>query len=109
MTKLPEGMAIPGPWTSIEEVRAHHRNRRVDWFDAGPYFGTRVETGMLEGRLFLTSEQFEPSEGEPWERRWTVRAVHDDGWIETVGPFYELTSAEAVELARALVDERRGQ
>ena len=99
---LPNGQTVPGPWSTIEEVKRHHRAREVDWFDASGFFRTRIESGMLGGRLFLTSEQFVPSAGDPHPRMFTVRCVSDAGDISTLGPFNEMTEREAQQMVRDL-------
>ena len=100
---LPNGQTVPGPWSTIEEVKRHHRTREVDWFDASGFFRTRIESGMLGGRLFLTSEQFVPSAGDPHPRMFTVRCVSDAGDISTLGPFNEMTEREAQQMVRDLL------
>ena len=70
-------------WSSIAEVRKANRQLGHHWFDRDTmaFFASRVETGILGGRYFVSSEQY--SEDTP--RRYTVRAVNSDGSIDTLG------------------------
>jgi hypothetical protein len=43
------------------------------------FFGTRVESGVIQGRVFITSE--EPPHGP---RMFAVRVANDDGSIDTL-------------------------
>jgi hypothetical protein len=98
---------IHSPFGDMRDVRAASaRGDRADWFDpaAMEHFGTVIETDLIRGRLFVTSDQWRPTD---WgrrhgalrdsERRFTLRYAMDDGAIETVGRFQQYaTIGEAV-------------
>lgn len=54
------------------------------WFsrDSVRFFGTRIESGIIGGRYFITSEQ--PPHGD---RKFSVRSFDSTGMIDTVGEF----------------------
>lgn len=65
------------------------------WFDEGTmrFFGTKVESEVLHGRYFISSEQ--PPHGS---RKFTVRSFDDHGAIDTVGEFCAYhNKADAIE------------
>lgn len=100
--------AIPGPWRSLEQVRAANRNLGHHWFDADSmrFFRTRLPKGMIGGRLFVTSEQFVSADGWADARRYTIRVAKDDGSVETFGEFQEYASGDAARrVAETIVRE----
>ena len=67
------------------------------------YFSSRVESKLIDGRYFVTSEQYEPSEGPPDPRRYTVREALPSGHVTTVGEFQQHATLDAaLAAARAL-------
>ena len=77
-------------WNSLPEVINHHANREVDWFAAGPFFRTRIETVLLGGRYFVTSEQFD----DDHPRLYTVREVADNGDVNSASDFQAFETAD---------------
>lgn len=69
------------PATIAELCRLNKENGGC-WFEEGSmrFFGTRIETEVIGGCYFVTSEQ--PPHGE---RGYTIRKFDDTGDIETVG------------------------
>jgi hypothetical protein len=64
------------------------------------FFNTRLESGLIGGKYFITSERYD--ENRP--RRYSVRRADPDGTIDTVGEFQEyLTKDDARDAITALV------
>jgi hypothetical protein len=96
------------PFARMREVRAANEAAGETFFDgaAVEFFDSQVETELIRGRLFVTSEQWRPTpEGRDHgltdgERRYTLRYAMDDGSIETVGRFQQYAGiGEAVTAA----------
>jgi hypothetical protein len=69
------------------------------------FFNSRVETDLIDGRFFVTSEK-----GPNGIRAFTVREAKPDGSIDTVGEFQEhatLKSAVLVAVQAHRLDETR--
>jgi hypothetical protein len=81
-------------WKNIAAIREAHENRAHGnhWFEPGAmrFFGTRIESGVIDGRYFVTSEQ--PPHGP---RRFSIRCANDDATIDTVGKFCAFGSLDA--------------
>jgi hypothetical protein len=80
---------------SIAELKALNEKNGGCWFGRGEmrFFGTKIESGILRGHYFISSEQ--PPHGP---RAYTVRSFNDEGDVETVGDFCSHHSkADAVE------------
>jgi hypothetical protein len=89
------------PFGRMRDVRAANAAAGHHFFDSAAvgYFDTVVETELMRGRLFVTSEQYH-SPGHDGERRYTVRYAMDDGSIENVGLFQQYAGiGEAVTAA----------
>lgn len=105
---------IPGYnyFTSIPALKAAARNAGSHFFDKGAmqFFNSRIEGGMIGGRWFITSEQFDDES----PRLYTVRVVtRDDAavpalQIDTVGEFQAYTT-KAEARASALAAQTEGQ
>lgn len=83
-----------GPWDSILDVKAANNAKDGHWFDRDTmrFFGTKIETDMIAGRFFVTSEQ--PPRGP---REFRVRRAEDDATIATlVGPLRRCPSDDQV-------------
>ena len=88
--------------TTMAEVKALNKANGGCWFDRASmrFFGTRIESGVIRGRYFITSEQ--PPTGR---RSYSVRKFDDTGDVDTVGEFCEYRSkADAMIAIRALAD-----
>ena len=84
---------------SIEAIKEANQAAGQHWFDDDTMslFGSRVESGVLAGRWFITSES------KPWGgvRRFTIRMANDDGTIATVGDFGAYVSLNEAHMALA--------
>lgn len=69
---------------TIDELKALNKKNGGHWFDRGSmaFFGTRIESKILFGCYFITSEQ--PPHGD---RKFSLRTFDDEGGVETVGDF----------------------
>jgi hypothetical protein len=70
--------------TTMAELRALAKENGSHWFDASSmrFFGTRIESKVIRGRYFVTSEQ--PPHGP---RKFSLRSFDEVGAIDTVGEF----------------------
>jgi len=68
----------------MSEVRDANREAGFHFFDPDTmrFFDSRIETRLIDGRFFVTSEK-----GPDGVRRFTVRRAMPDGTINTVGDF----------------------
>lgn len=82
---------------STEEIREANERAGQHWFspDTMRFFNSRVLSGVIGGRYFITSERYD--DGSP--RLYTIRVAADDGTIDTVGDFQGYTSANAARRA----------
>ena len=82
-----------GAYITMDHVRRANRARGHHFFSVGAmaFFSSRIESGLIDGRYFVTSEAFD----ETSERRFTLREVEDDGAVETLGAFQEHATIEA--------------
>ena len=69
---------------TIAELEALNVANSGCWFAPGSmrFFGTKIESGILQERYFITSEQ--PPSGP---RVFTVRQFNEEGEIDTFGEF----------------------
>jgi hypothetical protein len=90
---------IPGPFRTVADIRAANEAAGHYYFtpDTMRFFGSRVLSGVIAGRYFVTSERqpasYYPQYFPAGERRYTVRVAHDDGTIDTVGEFQGWSTA----------------
>lgn len=79
-------------YETIADVRATNERAGFHFFDADTmrFLRSRVESNLIGGRLFVTSEQAPEA-----ARRYTVRLAGDDGDIHTVGDFQEHATYKA--------------
>ena len=95
------------PFQTIADVKRANKASGYHWFSEGAlsFFDGRVESPLIGGRFFVSSERFWPSLGAPAPRLYTVREVNaEDGRVETFGEFQGYaTKARAVEAAKGLV------
>ena len=73
-------------FSTMEDVIAANQAAGGHWFDPQTlaYFRGRIETDLIDGRWFVSSEQH----GEDAPRMYTVRAVASDGTVSTVGEYH---------------------
>lgn len=81
---------------TIAELKALNEANGGGWFGKGEmsFFGTRIESPILHGQYFISSEQ--PPHGP---RKFTVRSFDDEGSIGTVGEFCAYHDADEAETA----------
>ncbi len=87
----PASKGIPA---SIADLKRLNEKNGGCWFSPGAmrFFGTRIESGILRGKFFITSEQ--PPHGS---RGFCVRSFDDEGGIDTVGEVCQYSSkADAI-------------
>lgn len=87
--------AVEAEIFTIADLKAVAEKNGSHWFERGSmkFFGTRIESGILKGRYFITSEQ--PPHGP---RAYSVRSFDKQGNVDTVGEFCGFTSKrEAME------------
>lgn len=85
--------------TSIAELKALNAKNGGCWFEPSTmrFFRTKIESGIIGGRYFITSEQ----QDDDRPRNYTVRSFDTDGSIDTVGKFHEHhTKADAMDALR---------
>lgn len=98
-----EEVADPRAKMTMAEFRELNRVGGYHFFDRDTklFFRSKIETDMLPGNRFVTSEQHVHSGGtEP--RLYTVRQGNPNGTVSTVGEFQQYaTRAAAIKAARA--------
>jgi hypothetical protein len=93
---------------TIDDIRRANAHAGKFFFSPGAlrFFASRIGRAVHEGPggiYFITSEQFETSNGWRDARRYTVRQFCPvTGEVDTVGPFNVQTRAQAARLARQL-------
>lgn len=83
---------------NMEDLKRLNKQNGGCWFGPGEmrFFGTRIESGILPGHRFITSEQ--PPNGP---RKYSVRSFDNKGDIDTVGDFCGYNSkADALAAAK---------
>jgi hypothetical protein len=82
---------------TMADVRAANKAIGNHWFEKSTmkFFNSRVESRLLGGRYFITSERRELT----FPKRYTVREVLPDGGIKTVGEFQGYTLLEDAQIA----------
>lgn len=95
------------PFKTIADVKRRNDSSGKHWFSTSSmrFFRSAVESKLLHGRYFVSSEQFVDSEGSADPRLYTVRFVDDEASIETIGDFQgHPTLAAALSAIAALVE-----
>lgn len=74
-----------GPYKTVAEIKAADKKSGGYFFSPGAMkgFSSRVLPGVYGGRYFITSEQFEYSDGTKKPREYCVRTAHDSGRVTT--------------------------
>lgn len=77
---------VKGAPVSIAALKHLNELNGGCWFEKSSmrFFGTRIESGIINGRYFITSEQ--QDEGRP--RKFSIRTFDDEGSVDTVGEFH---------------------
>ena len=92
---------VVAPISTMAELKARNRENGGHWFSPAnmKFFNSRIESGVLRGRYFISSERFD--ENSP--RLFSVRSFDEAGEVDTVGEFQAYRSkAEAVAAVKAL-------
>lgn len=100
--------SVPGPFSTISHIKKSNKDAGNFFFslDTMYFFDSRIESAVIGGRLFVTSEQCHHSDGSKEPRLFTIRVAADDGDIETVGKFQEFDDLDdAVAQAHELVED----
>ena len=87
---------------NLDQVKKKNKACGQSWFhpDAIRFFGTILETELIDDRFFVTSERY--NEDDP--KAYTVRKVNPDGCIETIGTFQEHSTLEqALQVIQILI------
>lgn len=86
---------VRGNYEGMSYVKAANHAAGFHFFEADTmaFFDSRVESGLMGGCLFVTSEQFHGST-EDGPRLYTVRIAMEDGSIDELGEFQEHESLE---------------
>ena len=88
------------PFNSIAEVKAANKAAGKHFFDRKTmkFFNTKIETGVLKGRFFITSEI------DPFDvKRYSLRMAADNGAIRTINRHHSFkTKGQAKEFLSEL-------
>lgn len=70
---------------TISELKALNKRNGGHWFDKSTmsFFNARVESEIIRGRYFVTSEQYDADTA----RKYSVRSFDAEGGVDTVGEF----------------------
>lgn len=82
-------------FNSIADVARANKENGQKWFspDTMAFFSSRIETDLIHGEFFITSEE---NNGDD-DRRYNIRRVKWDADIDTVGDYNEhLTLEDAI-------------
>lgn len=93
-------------YRTLDDFREANRRAGFHFFDQDTlrFFRSRIVDEIYAGRFFITSEQFEGTDGHREPRRYTVRVAMPDGSTRSrdIGEFQQwATLAEAREMAQA--------
>lgn len=95
-------------YNTITDIRNANKAIGHHWFEPGTmrFFQSRIASGVLGGRYFVTSEK----DGCSNPRRYTVRVADNVGRIDTVGDFqqFETLTAARVWLWETILRDREG-
>lgn len=85
-------------YQNIRQIEYANTNAGQHFFDPATmrFFRSRIASRtVINGRYFITSEQFDASS----PRLYTIRRANDDGSIDTVGEFQQYETVEAAKAA----------
>jgi hypothetical protein len=92
--------------TTIAELEALNERNGGHFFESQTirFFNSRIESGIIGGRYFVTSEAMPAMGGKPGgERRYSVRSFDSKGNIQRVGEFHKCaTLSDARQAIREL-------
>jgi len=91
---------------TLEQFKNYHEANGGKWFSPGAmkFFAARVETDLINGCYFITSEQFKCPGHATGKRYFTIRKADMHSLsVETIGTFQQYTTkAAAIKAAEAL-------
>jgi hypothetical protein len=89
---------------TILEIQLANKKLGQTWFDKKEteFFNTHIESGVIAGRYFITSDQ-----APLIPRKYTIRRANSNGSIDTIGDFCEYSTKQAAlnALEKHLKDE----
>ncbi len=73
-------------YTNLHDVMEANDQAGRHWFedDAMQFFKTRLESDLIDGRYFITSER-----GPNGPRAYSIRMADEDAHIQTIGDFMD--------------------
>lgn len=89
---------------NMKEVEEKNKSMGNYWFSDGAidFFKSKIETELIDGRYFISSEKQRRQ-----ERKYTIREVSKEGRIKTVGEYRQFnTKEEAKEELDRIIKER---
>jgi hypothetical protein len=91
-------------FTSIPAVKAAFKAEGDNWFDKGTmeWWHSKIESDLIGGQFFITSEQREPDTERKFSVRKVIRAKAGNLSVDTIGEFH---SHETLAQARQALDE----
>lgn len=92
-------------YKTIAEIKAKNKEAGNYWFseDTMRFFGTKIETGVIYDRYFITSED----NFNRTERFFKVRKADDSGKIDTL--FWDNDFETIEDAMTALIESLRGE
>lgn len=81
---------------TLSEFRQANKTKGFHFFSRKTmkFFNSKIESSLLKGDYFITSEQIETSQGiRP--RKYTLRRANKDATVSTVGEFQQFNSKQA--------------
>lgn len=89
---------------TMAQVKFANKTLGNHWFEKSTmrFFNSVIESRLLRGRFFITSERMELN----FPKRYTVREVLPNGDIKTVGTFQGYTDLELARIGVDIADAR---
>ena len=91
---------------TIKQVEAHNENAGHYFFspDTRRFFRSRIHSNVYGGCVFVTSEKL-VTRTKRYQRAFTVRMIHENGSIDTVGEFQAFTTRHSAHFYARLIGE----
>lgn len=84
---------------TMQDVKAANAAAGHHWFEKSTmeFFNSRIESGLRNGRFFVTSERcpWADNTPEPYPRLYSIREAAANGTIDTYGEFQGYETLEA--------------
>ncbi len=83
-------------FSSVEDLERTNRGNGGRFFEPSVMqaFSSQIETQILPGNYFVTSERFPRVEGAAFPRRYTLRRATNNGAIQTIGGYQAFDSVQ---------------